>query len=223
MKKGKYGLTYVFYASVAIIFAILNQTLLSILLLGFLIIVEQDEWTVRQSLQASAMVFLKDILQEVRYLIEKPGDWIGGFSIEGFYKLHNTYDSIIKIIYDFATICILVMLIVGLMRVLKSQDANLPFVSKFVDWAYGIVAPKPAPAPAAAPVQTQAPIQNQAPVQTQAPAQNQAPVQAQAPSQAPKADLTKKDDAKPAGKKFCTKCGTEVTGAFCTKCGNKIN
>ena len=52
MKKDRFGISITFYAVLGFVFAILGQTLLGGLLLGFSIVAVQDEWLTRQTLQA---------------------------------------------------------------------------------------------------------------------------------------------------------------------------
>ncbi len=65
MQKGKYGLYLWFYAALAFILAILGQTLLCGLLLGFVIIAERDEWLTRQVIQAFCLCFFNAIVNVV--------------------------------------------------------------------------------------------------------------------------------------------------------------
>ena len=66
MQKGKYGLYLWFYAALAFILAILGQTLLCGLLLGFVIIAERDEWLTKMCIRDRFFAFVGGILCFIR-------------------------------------------------------------------------------------------------------------------------------------------------------------
>lgn len=200
MKKGKFGIVLPLYAVVAMLLAIFGQTIGLIELTFFVIAVEKDEWVSKQCLQALAAVGLTYIVSTIVTLIEKPFDWLLlVVTANGFSRFANGYDKFFNFGYSVIEVVITILLIVAVFNVAKGKDAKIPIASKFADWAYGIVAPKPAPAPVqATPVQNVAPVQNAVPVQNATPAQD-APVA-----------------------KFCPNCGKEIHGAFCNHCGTKI-
>ena len=65
MQKGKYGIYLWFYAAIAFILAILGQTLLCGLLLGFVIVAERDEWLSRQVIQAFCLCFFNAVVSTI--------------------------------------------------------------------------------------------------------------------------------------------------------------
>ena len=67
MQKGKLGICLPFYAIVGLILALLGQTLLCGLLMGFVIVAEKDEWTSRQTMQA---FFLSLFVSVVSYILD---------------------------------------------------------------------------------------------------------------------------------------------------------
>lgn len=207
MRKGKFNIVLALYAVVAMFLAIFGQTIALIVLTGFVIAVENDEWTSKQCLQALAALGLNNIFSLAVELIEKPFDWLSlVVSANFFERLVYHYDKFFNFTASVVDVGITVLLIIGVINVMKEKDAKLPLASNFANWAYGLATKKAAPTQpkAQAPVQPMAPAQNQAPVQPMATAQPQA--QMQAPT-------TKK----------CPKCGKEVDGAFCDNCGTKLD
>lgn len=133
MKKGKYGIILAFYAVLAFLLAILNQTLLCGLLLGFVLIAEQDEWTIRQVLQAFLLSLFTSLLSNVLsiFSIFTKIPFIG-FAISG----------IIQTILSLISLVIFILAIIAITKVVKGKDASIPGINKFVNWAYGIVVKK---------------------------------------------------------------------------------
>lgn len=135
--KGKLGVTYKFYAILAFALAFFGQTLLAGILLGFVLLVEQDEWTSRQCMQALFLTFVSSAVAVViNVLLFIP---ILGWILSVFAGLFDV------VIWIFA--------IIGLVNVVKGKEANLPVLSKWAYKAYGYVpqpvapvAPPPAPA-----------------------------------------------------------------------------
>lgn len=65
MRKGKFGICLWFYAALAFVLAFLQQSMLCILLLGFVIVAERDEWTSRQVMQATFLCLLGSFISGV--------------------------------------------------------------------------------------------------------------------------------------------------------------
>lgn len=201
MRKGKFGIAYSFYAVAAVVLAMFGQIWLAGAITLFVIALDNDEWTVRQGMAAVALSLVGSIFSEIIYLLKLPMDWVADFvRAESFYNAHNIYDSCLNITSDVVDILILIFFIIAAFRVAKSQEAGLPFGSKFANWAYGKVVPK-----AVAPQPMQQPAYQQPMMQqsVQQPVYQQPMMQAQA-------------------NKFCPKCGSAVQGSFCQKCGTRM-
>ena len=52
MRKDKFGICFNFYAVLGFVLALLGHTTLALLLLGFVIVVHQDQWLTIQVMQA---------------------------------------------------------------------------------------------------------------------------------------------------------------------------
>lgn len=215
MRKGKFNIVLALYAVTAMILAIFGQILALIVLTGFVIAAENDEWTSKQCLQAFAALAINNVFSLAVELIEKPFDWLSlVVSADTYVKFVYHFDRFFNFTASAFDVIITVFLIIGVINVVKEKDAKIPFASNFADWAYGHVTKKAAQAPiqTAAFTQTQAPVQTAAFTQTQTPIQPQSAVQPAAPAQMQAPSAQK-----------CPNCGKEVDGAFCGNCGTKIN
>ena len=130
MRKGVFGLTYAFYAALAFILALLGRTILCVLLLGFIIASEKDEWAVRQVIQAVFLSAIASIVSVVLNLLNIFA-WVP--------LLGTAISAIISFVTGLISLIVLILVIVALTRVIKEQEANVPLAAKFAKWAYGLV------------------------------------------------------------------------------------
>lgn len=170
MRKGKFGIVLCFYPIAAFAAVILNAPLICAALAAVAIFVERDEWAGRQTLQAwmaSALVFF----------FERVVNW--GVSIISI-PFFSTFLSVVSTIF-FVLVYLAAILfsILGIIRVMKDQEANVPFFSELAYRIYGQRKPKPV----IPPMQYQAPYTPQ----PQAPAQGQYPPQYAPPQYTPPA------------------------------------
>lgn len=149
MEKGKLGLRICFYTVLAfLIVAIHGGITLLFLLAGVLLLVEKNEWGVRQVIQALAL----NMVTSVVYSVLNAFDFIYKIPFIG-----TAWGGIHSLISSILAIVVFALCIVGILKNLKGEDAAIPLANKFADWAYGVVAQKTV-APAA-PAQTEAPAE----------------------------------------------------------------
>lgn len=139
MKKGTLGIRLAFYGVLAFVLAYLGYSTLLFLILGVALLVEKDEWTVRQVLQAVVLCFIASI---IRSLFNAVG-FIGDIPFIGV-----VWDVVTSIIEAVVELIVLACAVAGIIKNMKDQDAALPLASNIADWAYGVVKEKAAPAPA---------------------------------------------------------------------------
>ncbi|WMJ22471.1 hypothetical protein RBG61_10800 [Paludicola sp. MB14-C6] len=147
MEKGKYGIYLWFYAVIAFILAFLGQSLLGGLLLGFVIVVEKNDWLTKQVIQAFLLTLFNSVAQLILGWIK-----IGriDFSDHGLpWMISNITNGIGAIVNGFiaflgaiVTVAVLVFCIIGIVNVSKGKDANIPLFSKIANRAFGIVEKK---------------------------------------------------------------------------------
>lgn len=141
--KGKLGVTYKFYAVLALVLAIFGQTFLTGVLLGFVLLVEKDEWTSRQCMQA---LFLTLFVDAVNWIISL-----------GTGVINLVYDYIPWLNWTAGLIVIIITIVfalIGISNVLKGKDAGIPQLSNWAYKAFGYLPQFATPvAPAQAPGQ----------------------------------------------------------------------
>ncbi|HIT90845.1 MAG TPA: hypothetical protein IAC41_10575 [Candidatus Merdenecus merdavium] len=139
MRKGKYGITFSFYAVLAFIFALFGLTTVGFGLLIFLIVAEKDEWAVRQSIQALGINLIGTFFST---------SGMGAFRLVNFPIINRdtTWDGLLGSGYYFIEgvigLILFICIIIAISKVMKEQDAGLPLLSRFSDWAYGVMRPK---------------------------------------------------------------------------------
>lgn len=133
MQKGKFGIYLPFYAIVAFVLAFLGELLLCGVVLGFVIVVEKNEWLTKQVMQAFFLCLLISFLLKIFDMSNVFSDvpFIGiAFLIFG------------KTIFSIILIIILVFIIISIVRVCKGNDAKIPLLYKLANRSFGIVEKK---------------------------------------------------------------------------------
>ena len=184
LTKGKFGISPVAVAVLAFCFAVMEQPLAVLLICGFALLAEKDEWLSRQTLQALLLVVVFYIASMITGLVF---GFLGGFFLgAGFYRASSVMTSINVGIDGILGLGLLVFTVIAIVRVLRKEDAGIPWISKL---ASGDIqeafrrAPKPPVNPGA---------------------------DQQAATQAPPSRLCASCGAPlPDGAKFCMQCGTE--------------
>lgn len=191
MTKGKFGLSLAAVAVIAFAFCALRQPQSVLLVAGFALLAEKDEWLNRQTLQAL-------LLTIAYYLAELVTGWVfGGLArLFGWVKLYGAADAMStagSFLGDVFYLALIVFSVLAVLRVLRGKDAGLPFISKMMDG--DIVAPS----------QTQyaPPAQPPASIQTPPAAAQNAPASVARLCPACSAPLHKDS-------RFCTECGAKV-------------
>ncbi len=138
-KKGKFGLLLSFYAILAFVFVILEMPVLCAGLLVLVLLAEKDEWASRQVLQAFflslATSFLTGIFGQISNMMPELS-FIGSF-------LHVAFAFVEGLIY----LAAIVFSILGILRVMREQEADIPIFADFAYRAYGKTRPRRAPSP----------------------------------------------------------------------------
>lgn len=130
MKKDQFGISLKFYAVLSFVLALLGQTTLAFLLLGFVIVVHKDQWLTTQVMQAFFLSLISGIVSTIIGIISP----IYSIPIIGV-----VFSSIFGIVTSVLSLIILILAIMGIARTAKEQSADLPLVKGFAMKAYGLV------------------------------------------------------------------------------------
>lgn len=152
MRKGKLGIAYQVYAIIAFALAIFGQWLLCALLLGLVMVYEKDEWTTRQCMQAFFLGAVSMVANVVEGIFGGLRDFVSKILVLAHVYDYTTFYNVFGLISQLlGFVCLLAVFglgIMGLLKVIKGQEANLPLLSKWAYQAYGYVQqapPKPQP------------------------------------------------------------------------------
>lgn len=136
MRKGKFGLALAFYPIAALVCVIVKQPVLCALVTALAIFVEKDEWAGRQSLQALCLgVFLwffSDLLP-----------W--GASFFPIPIINQILHAGAAVLSALLYLAVILLCILGILRVMKEQEADLPLLSDLAYRAYGKKKPRELP------------------------------------------------------------------------------
>lgn len=138
MKKGKFGLSLAAIAIIAFGFTILRQPTAVLLVCGFALLAEKDEWLNRQVLQAL-------LLTLVYYLVDLVAGWIFGVLSRFFdwVKLYRVVETISKVDLFIGSVLYLGLIglsIFAIVRLLSDKEAGLPLISKLAAGDFKTVA-----------------------------------------------------------------------------------
>ncbi len=130
MRKDRFGICLSFYAVIAFVFTILGQTTLGAMLLGFVILVQQDEWLTRQVMQAFLLTLCYSLLSAVLSLFQ----FLYSIPILG-----AVVSSVIGFVSGIIWLVLLIFALIALFNVAKGKDAGVPLCKSFADKAFGLV------------------------------------------------------------------------------------
>lgn len=157
MKKGRFGLVLCFYPIAAFAAVILKQPLLCLALLGFAVFLEKDEWAGRQTIQATALALL------VSFFDQMVPWFVSLFNLTFLAGFFNIVTSVLLALIYLAAI---VLSVLGILRVMKDREANIPLASDLAYRLYGQQKPRPIPMQGIPPYGVQPPM-GQVPPQQQ--------------------------------------------------------
>ncbi len=130
MRKDNFGICLSFYAVLGFVFALLGQTVPALLLLGFVIVVEKDQWLTMQVMQAFFLSIFSGIASTI----------IGVLSVLNRIPLLGVVFSVIfGIISSVISLVVIIVAIIGIVKTSKEQDADIPVASGFAKKAFGVV------------------------------------------------------------------------------------
>lgn len=143
MLKGKLGITLSAVAILSFVLAFLGYVQILVLVVGYALIVEGNNWLTKQTLQALYLGLAYVIVNTIL------GGFFGAISyFFGKLNIEILLDGIgkIQVICDgIVTLGVLVLCVIAIIKLLKDQDANLPIFGNLADKSLGIIKVKAAP------------------------------------------------------------------------------
>lgn len=131
MQKGKFGMFLWVYAAIAFVLAILGQTLLCGLLLGFVIAAEKEEWLTRQVIQAFLLCLFSEAVSVVLGLLSP---------LEGLsFSTGRVFSIIFNVITVIVFVIVFLLSLIGAVNVSRGQDAGIPLAKDFANRAFGLI------------------------------------------------------------------------------------
>lgn len=135
MEKGKFGVRMCFYTVSAFLLAYLGYSTVLFLLAGVVILVEQNEWAGRQVIQAICLCVVENLVNQVLHILNP---------LYRIPLLSSVWGVVVDLIGSVLSILVLVFCVVGILKTMKGQEADIIGASKLADWAYGIAKDKSA-------------------------------------------------------------------------------
>lgn len=125
MKSDFLGIKLSFYAVLAFVLTLFNQTLLCGLLLGVSIFVIRDRWLARQVMQAFFLCFVNTVVS----------------ILTGFFELFNfigigIFSGFMSTIGMIIGLVVLILSIIAIIMVARGQDAGIPGLSALAKKAF---------------------------------------------------------------------------------------
>lgn len=184
-RKGKLGVVLWIYPVAAFVAAAFGSPLICAALLLFVLALERDEWSGRQVTQALGISVVAKVLFALFALIWFIGSGVGMGLLGDILCVMATIFCVILVIGTWG-LCIL-----GIVRVVKDKETDIPVFKNFGYAIYGKAAPKPYPKYNPQYNWQQNPWANQPPVnpQQQPPVNPQTPVNPQQPPVNPQAPV----------------------------------
>lgn len=135
MVKGKFGFLLSVYPILAFVFDVLRMPILAGVMVLLAVFIEKDQWAGRQSLQAFFLALLAAVLRDAGGLLM---GWIPYYSVP---VLSVMVTGLFTILY----LVIIIFSVLGILRVMRGGEADIPGFSNLAYKAYGQVKPRPVP------------------------------------------------------------------------------
>jgi len=134
MQKGKYGFYLWVYAVLGYVLAFLDQLVPCLLLLGFVIAAEKNEWAIKQAMQALFLCLFSELIT------------LGPSAIRtAFAETYLLGDAISAMCYIFNVLLFFIVLaaaVIGIVNAVKGNDNGIPLLAKLANRAFGLVEKK---------------------------------------------------------------------------------
>ena len=212
MTKGKFGINNTAIAVIAFVFVALGNPTAVLLVAGFALLAERDEWLNRQAMQALLLNLSYLLVTLVLGWMFSRIVWF--FTQVEAYKVAKFFNEADGYVDSAIYVALIVLCILAIIRVMKGKEAKIPILAKMASGNIADALQK-----TAATVQQHTPQQS-APAQPDSAAQTQF---SQAQETTVEHQTTQPAQASTQQGSFCSQCGTPLSAdaAFCNECGAK--
>lgn len=140
MSKGKHGITLSAIAVIAFILSFLGFTEILVLVVGYALIVESDNWLTKQTLQALylrfAVIVVSTLFTWFFSAVTSFFNWINiGVVV-------NIISTVQMLSYGVLNLLIFTLCVFAILKVIKNNDANLPIFALLADKSLGVIETK---------------------------------------------------------------------------------
>lgn len=238
IKNGKFSLSLAAIAVVAFAFALLEEVAALILVLVFSLLAEKDDWLNLQVFQALLLALAYQMLALLRtWIYSGLTSFISWLDIYRGFRVIDRMDSLI---WGLLYIAFIVFVILAMVRLIRGQDADLPFFARLAGTGLiktrqgrgphfngpGKTSSQPAPSPPPEPVPNsfQDSAFSQGPGKGQGPSPGSDP-QARTQPVPDQDQVVEKVDSLENFSGHCGSCGAPLgpDALFCRECGAKNN
>jgi len=136
MSKGKHGITLPAIAVIAFILSFFGLTEILVLVTGYALIVESDNWLTKQTLQA---LYLRFTVMAISILLTGCFSFIINFfnSIDAN-VVAKVFSTIQSLCFGVLNIVTFALCVYAIAKVIKNNDAKLPIFSQLADKSLGV-------------------------------------------------------------------------------------
>ena len=220
MTRGKFGINNTAVAVIAFVFAALGNPLAVLLVAGFALLAERDEWLNRQTMQA---LLLNLVYTVVNLVLGWVFGWIVWFFAEvkafDVAKFFNDAETYVR---DALYVALIALCVLAVLRVMKGKEVKFPLISKIASGNITAALKKTVPAvpqyaPQYAPPYAPSQVVPTPPAQTAPPPYASPQETPAAPPPAPMAQAAAPQV------KYCLQCGASLSAdaVFCHVCGER--
>ncbi|HOV68829.1 MAG TPA: hypothetical protein PLZ84_00730 [Clostridia bacterium] len=160
MKLGKYGLSLAAVGALSFVLCFLGVIEALILVLAYCVIVEKDQYLIKQSLQALYLLIAYNLIITAIGWIFSFFIWL--FKLVSAYEVVESIMNINSFVDGVIYVGLFVLSLLAVINILRGRDAGVPLINTLADATMGKVIPKAPPCSAyPAQPQWQAPAQAQ--------------------------------------------------------------
>ncbi len=126
--KSKSGIKLITFALIGYIFCYFGYYQFLLLLLGYVVLVEKNNWLIYQLTQALILRLSYDVIRSIWNFIHQSLHKFFNY-LEVKYETMSSLSSFNDTVIDLLLYAFLILLIIGIIRLLISKEVKIPFIS----------------------------------------------------------------------------------------------